>query len=69
MDAVCFDGIEEFEQMICEEWGQEELDKMYGGRENAIDMGFAYYPSVNEYGGFRTLQIIITDFCRVKNQG
>ena len=65
MEGICFEGIEEFEKMVCEEWGEEELEKMYAGKDNRIDVGLAYYPSVNEYGGFRTLQIVVTDFCRI----
>ncbi|MCM1245249.1 MAG: single-stranded-DNA-specific exonuclease RecJ [Roseburia sp.] len=66
IDAVYFDEIEPFEAIICDEWGQEELEKMYAGEENAVDLGLAYYPSVNEYGGMRTLQIVVTDFCRIR---
>lgn len=66
MKAVCFREIDELEQLICDEWGEEELRKLYAGKENRIDLGLAYYPSVDEYGGIRSLQIIITDFCRVK---
>lgn len=65
--AVCFRNIDELEQLICDEWGEGELRKMYEGKENRIDLGFAYYPSVDEYGGMRSLQIIITDFCRIKD--
>lgn len=65
IDAICFQGIDELEQLICEEWGEQELLKMYDGKKNEIDIGLAYYPSVNEYGGFRTMQIVVTDFCRI----
>lgn len=68
MDAVYFENIEAFEKLICEEWGGEELKKMYAGKENAIDLGLAYYPSINEYGGIRTIQIIVTDFCRIQGK-
>lgn len=66
MDAVCFNDIEGMEALICDEWGAEELKKLYAGKENRIDLGLAYYPAVDEYGGRRTLQIIITDFCRIQ---
>ncbi len=66
MDAICFDGVEEWEKLICDEWGEAELQKVYNGVDNQVDLGLAYYPSINEYGGFRTLQIVVTDFCRVK---
>lgn len=65
IDAICFQGIDELEQLICEEWGEQELLNVYAGKENEIDIGLAYYPSVNEYGGFRTMQIVVTDFCRI----
>lgn len=65
-DAVCFDDVEGFEQLICDEWGAGELEKLYAGKDNEIDLGLAYYPSVDEYGGFRRIQIIITDFCRIR---
>lgn len=65
IDAICFQGIDELEQLICEEWGEKELLKLYAGKENEIDIGLAYYPSINEYGGFRTMQIVVTDFCRI----
>lgn len=68
MDAVYFENIEAFEKLICDEWGGEELKKMYAGKENAIDLGLAYYPSINEYGGIRTIQIIVTDFCRIQGK-
>lgn len=65
IDAICFDDIDGFEKLICQEWGAAELEKLYAGEENAVDIGLAYYPSLNEYGGFRTLQIVVTDFCRI----
>lgn len=68
MKAVCFRNIDELEQLICDEWGEAELQKLYEGKENRIDLGLAYYPSVDEYGGMRSLQIIITDFCRIKDK-
>ncbi len=68
IDAICFDDIDGFEKLIRQEWGDEELEKLYAGKENAVDIGLAYYPSVNEYGGFRTLQIVVTDFCRIRQK-
>ncbi len=65
MNAVCFEDVEGFEALVVDEWGDEELQKMYAGKENQIDLGMAYYPSVNEYRDFRTLEIIVTDFCRI----
>ena len=64
--AVYFGDIDAFEGFVCEIWGDGELQKMYQNQPNEIDMGFAYYPSINEYGGNRTLQIVVTDYCVVE---
>lgn len=66
MDAVMFQDLDEFEDLIREEWGEQELDAMYRGQPNSIDLGLAYFPSVNEYRGQESLQITIQDFCRVQ---
>lgn len=63
--AVYFGDIDVFEEFVCEIWGDSELQKMYQKQPNEIDIGFAYYPSINEYGGNRTLQIVVTDYCVV----
>ncbi len=65
MDAISFERIEEWEQLIRDEWGDDELKKVYAGQENQVDLGLAYYPSINEFGGYRTLQLVITDFCKI----
>lgn len=65
VDAVYFGNIDIFEEFICENWSEEELEKMYVGEPNEIDVGFAYYPSVNEYNGRRKIQIVVTDYCRI----
>lgn len=66
MDALLFDEVEEFEAFIEEEFGREELEKMYHGKVNRVDVAFTYYPSVNEYNGMQNFQIIISNFCHVK---
>ena len=66
MDALLFDDVDGFEAFIEEEFGGEELEKMYHGKANNVDVAFTYYPSVNEYNGMRNFQIIISNFCHVK---
>lgn len=66
IEAVYFGEIEKFEQMICEEFGEEQLDCLYSRRPNQVDLGILYYPTVNEYMGRRTLQINIQDFSPIK---
>lgn len=66
MEAVYFGDIEAFEQMVCEEFGSEQLAGLYQRRENAVDLAMLYYPTVNEYMGRRTLQINIQEFCHIR---
>ena len=65
-DAMLFHGVEEFEQFIVENFGREELARMYEGRENDIDVALTYFPTINEYGGNRTVQIQVSGYCRIK---
>lgn len=65
IDAVYFGDVEQFVSFLKEEYGQEEYDKMMHGEANQIDIGFTYYPAINEYNGRRTLQIVIENYTRV----
>ncbi|MCH5251827.1 MAG: single-stranded-DNA-specific exonuclease RecJ [Lachnospiraceae bacterium] len=65
-DALCFGQAEEFEEFVKKQWGEQELNRMYEGRENKLDVALTYFPSVNEYQGMRSIQIQITGFCRIQ---
>ncbi|MCR5691840.1 MAG: single-stranded-DNA-specific exonuclease RecJ, partial [Eubacterium sp.] len=65
-DAMLFRGKEEFEELIVSEWGGGELKRMYQGRENDIDVALTYYPTINEFRGVRSIQIVVGSFCRIK---
>ena len=67
MDAIYFGDIEQFTTFLKEEYGEEEYTKMMHGEENGIDIGFTYYPSINEYNGRKTVQIVIENYARIKN--
>lgn len=64
-DALLFRGKEEFEELVRNEFGQGELDRMYQGRENDLDVAFTYYPGINEYQGRKSVQMQVTGFCRI----
>ena len=40
-----------------------------GVKVNQIEMDLTYYPSINEYQGRRTLQIVIKNFAGKDNKG
>ena len=60
--AVYFGGIEEFEDFIKGKFGEEELMKAFNGVENDITLDITYLPSINEYRGNKTLQVVIEDY-------
>ncbi len=59
LDAVYFGDAEEMEQELLASFGEEEIRKMYQGRGSSARMSVIYYPTVNEFGGRRTLEIVI----------
>jgi len=68
MDAMYFGDIDAFDGYVREEFGEGQLEAMYAGRPNQIDLGFVYYPSINEYRGTRTLQIVVQHYCRIRRK-
>ncbi|MCI8565355.1 MAG: single-stranded-DNA-specific exonuclease RecJ [Lachnospiraceae bacterium] len=65
IDAIYYGDIEEWEEYIRAEFGETALRALYDGRPNPVDLGLAYYPSVNEYRGVRTVQIVVQHYCRI----
>ena len=65
IEALYFGNIEEWDRFVAEEYGQEQLDLVYRGKDNHVDLAFTYYPSVNEFRGTKTLQIVIQNYCRI----
>lgn len=66
MNAVMFGEINDFDEFIVREFGEKELDKMYRGQDNAIDVSFTYYPTINEYNGYRNIEIQVGRYCACK---
>lgn len=62
IDAMYFGDVDSFINDLVEHFGQMEVDKMFQNRDNAVILSVIYYPSINEYGGFRSLQIIIQSY-------
>ena len=47
------------------EFGEASIFAARTGQPNPIDIALAFYPDVNEFRGSVTLQLIITDWCRI----
>ncbi len=65
MDAIYFGDAEEFSRQVRERFGGQAWELACQGRQNPICLMLAYYPSVNEYMGQRSLQIVVEHYrCR-----
>ncbi len=62
MDALYFKGADEFCAYLAEKYGEEEVHRLFGGRDSNIDLDVTYYPSVNVYRGVKSLQIEIQNY-------
>ena len=58
IDAMIFNDLENFESKIIEKYGNEELDNLYNKSNNNIPMDFTFYPSINEWNGNKSIQIV-----------
>lgn len=66
MEALYFGDIEAFDACVEESYGAEQKNRMYAGYANSVDLAFTYYPSINEYMGRKTLQIVVQNFQRIR---
>ncbi|WP_297417151.1 single-stranded-DNA-specific exonuclease RecJ [Clostridium sp.] len=62
LDAIYFGDISEFEEEIKDKYGKEELEKLYDGTYNGVKMDLVFYPSINEYNGNTTIQVVIQNY-------
>ncbi|ACD53297.1 recombinase RecJ [Clostridium botulinum] len=62
IDSIYFGDIEEFEQYITKKYNYEELQKLYGGEFNSVNLDLVFYPSINEYNGNISIQIVIQNY-------
>lgn len=62
MEALFFGEIETLLEEMTEKYGAREVDNLMQGRNNSIYLDCTYYPSINEFRGMRTLQIIIQNY-------
>ncbi len=59
IDGICFDKGDYFKELIIEEYGEENLQEMMDRSFCNINLDFTYYPSINEYNGFKSIQLIV----------
>ena len=62
MEALYFGIPDNILSYLADKYGRNEVHKLLWGKVNQIEMDLTYYPSINEYQGRRTLQIVIKNF-------
>ncbi|MGO1470145.1 MAG: DHHA1 domain-containing protein, partial [Tissierella sp.] len=62
IDGVIFNDTIKFEDSIISKYGEDELERLYKGKENNVDLDIIYYPSYNDYNGRRSIQITIESY-------
>ncbi|WP_252234665.1 single-stranded-DNA-specific exonuclease RecJ [Clostridium sp. ZS1] len=62
IDSIYFGDIEAFEQYITKKYNYEELQKLYDGEFNSVNLDLIFYPSTNEYNGNISIQIVIQNY-------
>ena len=66
IEALYFGQIDQLQEYVIEEFGQQEWERMLRGDRNDVDLGLTYYPDINEYMGRKTPQIVIQNYCRIQ---
>ena len=62
MDAMYFGNIEQFMTYVSDKYDVISVKQMLRGQKTGITMSFTYYPTINEYMGRKTLQIVIQNY-------
>jgi len=60
--AIFFDGYENFEQLIVENYGIKAFKTILSGKPFDLNLDIAYTININEFNGNKTLQMLIKDF-------
>lgn len=68
IDGLYFGDIEAFQERIRSAFGDEQLERMYSGQKNQIELLLAYEPDINEYRGVTSMQLLIKHYDVPRNR-
>ena len=60
--AMLFRGYDLFNACVDEKYGEGTMERLISGTGSPIAMDFVFYPSVNEYNGMESVQVILQNF-------
>ena len=62
MEGILFNDTLSFEEAIVSKYGRQGLDSLYKGINNDVLVDIIYYPSINEYMGRVSIQIVVQNY-------
>ncbi len=62
MDAIYFGDVVQFFNYIGNTYGSEEAERLKTGRGINAEISITYFPRMNEYNGFKTIQLMIQNY-------
>ena len=62
MTALMFRNVTEFEERVTEKYSTEAYEGLFSGKAQSVKMDIVYEPSVNEFRGEKSVQIMIENF-------
>lgn len=64
IDGICFGKIEDFRELMKEQYGESYLDKLnkYNYENEKIKLDLIYYPLINNFNGIKSIQVKINAF-------
>ncbi|NEX00610.1 exonuclease RecJ [Pseudobutyrivibrio sp. NOR37] len=62
MTALMFRNVLEFQQAVSDKYGEDTLQRLFSGNTIDVKMDIIYEPSINEYRGSRSIQIMVENF-------
>jgi single-stranded-DNA-specific exonuclease len=60
--ALMFRNVPEFEATVTQKYGESSWQGLFSGRSTGVKMDIVYEPSINEFRGQRSIQIMIEQF-------
>ena len=62
MDAIYFGEVDALLGYIEEKFGADQLAYLLRGENNKVTLSIVYYPTINEFRGQRSLQVVIQHY-------
>lgn len=62
IDCIYFGEIDDFIDTVTQNYGEDQYDRMINGKISRIKLDMVYYPDINEYNGYKSLQLVMQKY-------